>query len=333
MPKLCLIPGDGIGKEVIPAAALVLLAVTPSLEIITAEAGWECFQKRGVSVPDETFLMACECGASLFGAVSSPSSRVAGYRSSIIALRQRLECYANIRPIRSLPAVSPRSGVNLVVVRENTEGLYSGKERMEENGNCAIAERVITRQASLRIAQCALNLAVTEGREKVTIVHKANILPLTDGLFRDCVLEVASEQPQFKELEIDQLLVDTATFMMVSEPQRYDLIVTTNLFGDILSDVAAYWGGGLGYSPSLNLGEQFAIAEPVHGSAPDIAGKGIANPIAAILSGALLLRHYWNMPDLAYIVESAVEKFLGERYLQKKQWTTNEITRAILEKL
>lgn len=312
-PRLCVIYGDGIGREVVPAAVTVLKAAIPELEIVEAEAGWDCFLKRGVSVPQETLEAIRGTGAALFGAVSSPSGGhagpVRGYRSAIVTLRQQLDLYANIRPVRSLPRVSPRPAVDMIIVRENTEGLYSGRERRE--GQLAIAERVISTAASQRIGRKACELARQLGRRRLTIVHKANVLPLTDGLFRDSVRQVAAAfTDDGFQLEVDELLADTAMLHMVSGPERFDVIVTTNLFGDLLSDAAAYWGGGIGLVPSLNWGEDMIVAEPVHGSAPDIAGRGLANPIATILSAALLARHAWEYIGIADAIEAAVVKAL-----------------------
>ena len=338
MPKCCVIEGDGIGHEVIPAALAVLLKVIPDMEVVTAEAGWDCFQRRGVSVPDETLATLRECRAGLFGAVSSPSYKVAGYRSAIITMRQALELYANIRPVRSMPGLSPRPGIDLVVVRENTEGLYAGRERLE--GETAIAERVISRAASRRIGLRALELARSTGRKgQLTIVHKANVLPVTDGLFRSSIYEVISESGADRDgLKVDELLVDTAAYQMVSAPENFDVIVTTNLFGDILSDEAAYWCGGMGMAPSLNWGDGTAIAEPVHGSAPDIAGKGIANPLAAILSAALLARYAWGLEAAAGRIEAAVKISLAQDIPLEgncigKNNTTTSITQAVLAHL
>jgi homoisocitrate dehydrogenase len=305
MRRLCVIPGDGIGREVVPVAVSVLQAVVPDLEIVPAEAGWDCFVRQGVAVPDATLKAVRSCGGALFGAVSSPARPVPGYRSAILTLRQVLGLYANIRPARSLPRVSPRPDVDLVIVRENTEGLYSGRERRE--GDIAVAERVISRAASWRIAWRALELARLSGQRRLTIVHKANVLPLTDGLFRDTVRQAVAEFNQGDwQVEADELLVDVAALKLVEDPAAFELIVTTNLFGDILSDVAAYWGGGLGYAPSLNWGDGIAVAEPVHGSAPDITGCGLANPTAAILSAALLVRYLWRDAETANRIETAV---------------------------
>ena len=336
MPKLCVISGDGIGKEVIPAAVEVLQAVTPALDIITAEAGWECFQKSGSSVPEATLTAIKTCGSALFGAVSSPSCKVEGYRSAIITIRQSLNLYANIRPVESLPGVSPRNDIDMIIVRENTEGLYSGIERGNEKK--AVAERVITRMASTNIANRAMELASSLGRTRLTIVHKANILPLTDGLFRDTCREVVKKFAQDGfSLEVDELLVDVAALKIISDPKRFDVIVTTNLFGDILSDVAAYWCGGLEMAPSLNWGNNIAVAEPVHGSAPDIAGKGIANPIAAILSGALLVQYIWGQPKAAKKIKEAVNQTLsqniGNPFYANAPLPTRQITDAILHNL
>ncbi|HSM25586.1 MAG TPA: isocitrate/isopropylmalate dehydrogenase family protein [Anaerolineaceae bacterium] len=311
MPKLCVIPGDGIGLEVIPAAVQVLEKTLPDLEVLYAEAGWNCFQEHGVSVLPQTLETIRNCGAALFGAVSSPAHKVQGYRSAILTLRQELDLFANLRPVHSLPVVSPRTDIDMILVRENSEGLYSGLESIQDDR--ATATRVITRKASFRIAEQSMQIMKLLNRKKLSIIHKANVLPLTDGLFRDTVCEVVSsyEQQGFR-IEVEEILVDVAAYKMLSDPQKYDVLVTTNLFGDILSDAAAYWCGGLGMAPSLNLGEGIGLAEPVHGSAPDIAGKGLANPIAAILSAALLVRFVWQQQETANRIETAVNQSLRE---------------------
>lgn len=306
---ILVIPGDGIGREVIPAAVAVLRATGLPLRFVEADAGWECFQRRGEALPPETLDAARTADAVLFGAVASPSHPVAGYRSPIVRLRRELDLYANIRPVFDDPPHTgdPRARrVDLVVVRENTEGLYAGRERVEDGGATAIAERVITRRASERIARVAFELArvrravrsANAPPAKVTIVHKANVLRETCGLFRTVALEVAQVYP---DVEADEMLVDTCALQLATRPERFDVIVTTNLFGDILSDVACAWGGGLGLASSANLGERHALFEPVHGAALDIAGKGIANPLAAIGCAALLLDHLARRapPDVA----------------------------------
>lgn len=293
MTILCLIPGDGVGQEVIPAAQRVLEAVLPSARYVTAEAGWECFLRHGTSLPEATLQAAQSADATLFGATQSPMGRVDGYFSPILALRRRLDLYANLRPVMALQADPP--GVDLLIVRENTEGLYAGREWSD--GDTAIAERLITRRASERIARMAFmqarQRAALRGpaarQPKVTIVHKANVLKLSDGLFREACLTVGAV---FPDIEVEEMLVDTAAMQLVRDAGRFDVVVTTNLFGDILSDLAAGLVGGLGVAPSGNLGDgRAAVFEPVHGSAPDIAGRGVANPIGAILSAALLLEH------------------------------------------
>jgi homoisocitrate dehydrogenase len=334
MHRVCVIEGDGIGKEVIPEAVKVLQSVMPDVAFEKAFAGWDYFQQHGESVPADTLKKVKECGAALFGAVSSPSQKVAGYRSAIITLRQSLDLYSNIRPVRSLPEISPKPSVDMIIVRENSEGLYSGRERMD--GGTAIAERVITQSASTKIARRAFDLMKIDQRKRISIVHKANILPVTDGLFRDCVRNIFKENSE--DFAVDEILVDTAAMKIISEPENLDVIVTTNLFGDILSDEAAYWGGGMGLAPSLNWGDGLAIAEPVHGSAPDIAGKGIANPIAAILSAALLVRYVWNLPEIANRIENAVSAALSSGSIVENNHfipmlKTEIITRAILERL
>lgn len=350
MPKLCVIPGDGIGKEVIPAAVSVLQTAVPDLTTVHAAAGWQTFLDTGTAVPAETVAAIRECRAALFGAVSSPSHKVEGYRSAILTMRQALDLYVNVRPVRSRPGVSPRNDVDLIVMRENSEGLYSGRERIVngnqysvsgerysvDSGRIAVAERIVSARASRRIAEKTLALMQRLGRQRLTIVHKANVLPLTDGLFRDTVREVFNAEAQKRggtKIQIDELLVDVAALKMVAEPQRFDVIVTTNLFGDILSDAAAHWGGGLGLAPSLNWGDDVALAEPVHGSAPDIAGQGLANPLAAILSGALLARFVWGLDAASERIETAVTAVLAAGIDTKTAPVTKRITEAVLAKM
>ena len=242
-------------------------------------------------MPDSTLALVRKADAVLFGATSSPSLIVPGYRSPILALRHELDLYANLRPVFSLPGPFSQPGIDLLLVRENTEGLYSGREHSE--GDTAIAERVITRRGSDRIIRVACEQAVQRARIRdkspvLTIVHKANVLKLTDGLFRECAMKVTAE---FPEIKVNELLVDAAAMKLVKAPQSFDVLVTTNLFGDILSDEASALVGGLGVAPSANIGIGTPVFEPVHGSAPDITGKGIANPVGALLSSALMLEY------------------------------------------
>jgi homoisocitrate dehydrogenase len=333
--KLCVIEGDGIGHEVIPVAVKVLETLFPSLEVIQAQAGWEFYQENGTPLTDETLELVRECGALLYGAATTPSYPVERYYSPIVRLRRETSTYANIRPIAYLPVPAAREGVDLIVVRENTEDVYVSDEQSSAGGDRGTAKKIITRAASERVAQMAFRLAQLAGRKKVTIVHKANVLPQTDGLFRRVAFEIAEQYP---EIETDELLIDTAAYWMVKEPTRFDIVLTTNQYGDILSDMAAAWGGGRGFVPALNLGADVAIAEPVHGSAPDIAGRGIANPVAAILSAALLVRYHWHQPDIAHNIEQAVYDTLHDgRYTFDVQTNsasnTAEFGDLILEKL
>lgn len=326
---ICLIPGDGIGKEVIPAAAQVLEALRLDIQFTHAEAGWECFEKNGDALPPATITAIEQAGYMLFGATQSPSTKVEGYKSPVLAMRKRFDLYANLRPTYSLPGT--RQGVDMLIVRENTEGLYSGRERRED-ADTAITERVITRRASERIARVAFEHARLR-RNKVTIVHKANVLKETDGLFREAALKVAAE---FPDVQFNELLVDACAMWLVKDPSRFDVIVTTNLFGDILSDEAAGLIGGLGVAPSSNVGAgKVAYYEPVHGSAPDIAGQGIANPIGAVLSAAMLLRDA-KLEDAAKRVEQAVFKTLEEGIFPGDlggNATTDQLTAAIIARL
>lgn len=333
--KLCVIEGDGIGHEVVPAAVQVLQQVLPSLEVATAKAGWDVFQDTADALPEATVRLAKESKAVLFGACSSPSYAIAGYSSPIVKLRRLMETYANLRPTRYLPVPTARQGVNLVVVRENTEDLYIGDERTAEDGDTGTATKRITRFATERIAHTAFRLAQKEGRGRVTIVHKGNVMPQTDGLFRRVAYEISKT---YDSIATDELLVDTAAYWMVKEPTRFDIVLTPNLYGDILSDMAAAWGGGIGLAPALNLGEAAAIAEPVHGSAPDIAGRGIANPTACILSAAMLVRYHWQLPQLADRIDAAVYAALSEGeytadIMGSKGMTTTDFADAICEKL
>ncbi|WP_022961246.1 isocitrate/isopropylmalate dehydrogenase family protein [Halopseudomonas pelagia] len=331
MTRLCVIPGDGIGPEVVPVAVKVLERLLPDLQVIEAEAGWECFKHHGQSVPESTLQTMRDCGAGLFGAVSSPLQAVAGYRSAILTLRQKLALAVNLRPVRSWPGLSEKLGVDLLILRENSEGLYVGKEYMA-SADLAIAERHISRQASEHIAQRASDIARLRGSRRITLVHKANVLPLTCGLFRDSCRKVL-EANGLSAL-VDERLVDVAALQLVERPEEFDLIVTTNLFGDVLSDLASHWGGGLGLAPSLNWGQGIALAEPVHGSAPDIAGSGRANPLAAVLSAGLLLRYHWQRIEQADQLDQAVASLLQE--VGKADWgeqTTRRFEQELLARL
>ncbi len=334
MTTVILMPGDGVGQEVIPAAAEVLGALGLGLTFTEAPAGFGHFQQTGNAIPDETLADVEATGLALFGATSSPSGGVAGYRSPILALRKTFDLYCNLRPTWTLPRISPRQGVDLLLVRENTEDLYVGRERRD--GDTAIAERVITANGSERIARAAFEQALrrqTPNRHPaVTVVHKANVLKVTDGLFRQQCQTVAAGYPN---VGCNEMLVDAMALRLMRDPEAFDVIVTTNLFGDILSDQASYWMGGLGVAPSANIGARVAVFEPVHGSAPDIAGQGVANPLGAILAAALLCDHIGQEAAgarvraacAAALADGAATRDLGGRA------TTREMTRAVLARL
>ncbi len=330
-----LLPGDGVGGEVIPAAADVLRALIPEVQFLEGEVGFGCFQRHGTALPPESLEAARAADAVLFGATSSPSYRVPGYHSPILALRRALGLYANLRPVRSLPGAFSRPDVDLLIVRENSEGLYAGQERRE--GDQAIAERVVTRQASERIARVACEWALQRAQRRgrpprLTVVHKANVLQVSDGLFRETVFRVAAT---FPEIQVTEMLVDAAAMRLVRAPQDFDVLVTTNLFGDILSDLASALVGGLGVAPSANLGTGTPLFEPVHGSAPDIAGQGIANPVGAMLSVALLL-DTWEEADAAQRLRSAVRSVLAAGVCTPDLGgtaTTQEFTQAMMERI
>jgi homoisocitrate dehydrogenase len=283
--RICLLPGDGIGPEVIAQAEKVLRALPVDAEFTRGEIGFGTYQKYGSPLPDETLEKVRCADATLFGAVTTPPN-IAGYFSPIIRLRRTFELYANVRPCRSFEHPSSRPGIDLLIVRENTEGLYSGIERVEEDGCRAVSERIITRKASQRVIRKAFAFARERGSRKVTLVHKANVLRETCGLFRRVGLEVAEEHP---DIVMEEMLVDTCAMELVRVPEQFEVIVTTNLFGDILSDEACMLVGGLGVAYSANLGDGIAIFEPVHGSAPKLAGQNKANPVATLLSAAMLL--------------------------------------------
>lgn len=298
--RVAVIPGDGIGKEVIPVAADVLRVALPDTEMIPVDAGYERFRREGIAMASEDMDMIKSCDCVLFGAVTSPPKK--SYKSVILSLRTELGLYANIRPFRSF-CISPYN-VDLTIYRENSECLYNSIE--EVNEDVVISRRKITRVASERIARAACQ---RPGIKKLTIVHKANVLKSCE-LFRDSCIRIATEMG----VPYEETLVDTMAYQLVRDPSRYDTIVTTNLFGDILSDEAAALIGGLGLSPSANVGDKYALFEPVHGSAPDIAGRGIANPMAAVLSVSMLLQ--WAKHDKeADAVREAVRQAIDDGVL------------------
>jgi isocitrate dehydrogenase (NAD+) len=303
--NIVLIPGDGIGPEVAAATQRVVDATGLQINWQTHLAGQTALDKLGSPLPPETLAAVRAAHATLKGPTATPSGT--GFRSVNVELRQKLQLYANYRPARSLPGVPSRyEDVDLIVVRENTEGLYSGLEHEVVPG-VVESLRVVTERASERIARFAFETARRQSRKRVTCVHKANILKLSDGLFLRTCRRVGE---QFPDIAFDDSIIDAAAMKLVINPHAFDVMVMENLFGDIVSDLTAGLVGGLGLAPSANVGDGVAVFEAVHGTAPDIAGKGLANPTALILSAVLMLR-YLNEPQAADRIENAVRTVLA----------------------
>lgn len=301
-----LIPGEGVGPEVTAAARRVLAATGVPIDWDVQAAGGEVAKRVGTTLPEETLESIRRNRVALKGPIGTPIGT--GFRSVNVELRQKLDLYANFRPAKSIPGVRSRyTDVDLIVVRENTEGLYSGLEQVVVPG-VVESFRIITERASERIVRFAFETARKYRRRKVTAVHKANILKKSDGLFLEVSRRIAQQYP---DIAYDEAIVDATAMKLVLDPQAFDVLVMENLFGDILSDLTAGLIGGLGLAPSANIGEQATLFEPVHGTAPDIAGKGTANPTATILCGALLLRHLGEHGP-AERVESAVLTVIAE---------------------
>jgi homoisocitrate dehydrogenase len=328
----------------------------PKFEFVDLDAGFELFQKTGTSLPQDTIdVLKNECQGALFGAVSSPSHKVAGYSSPIVALRKHLDLYANVRPVKSVnsPAFPNQKLLDMLIIRENTECLYIKSEREEVDPKTglrvAFADRKITEFASKRAGKMAFNMALTRQQlreqvplekrfwkknPKVTIVHKSNVLSITDGLWRESVRSVKG--PEYENVDMEEQLVDSMVYRMFREPEAFDVVVAPNLYGDILSDGAAALVGSLGVVPSANVGDNFVMGEPVHGSAPDIAGKGIANPIASIRSAGMLLEHMGYTPQALKIYD-AVDAVLADASVLTPDLggksSTDDVTEAVLKNL
>ncbi len=284
MTAIAVVEGDGIGQEVIPVAQDILALLHQEYEFYAVAVGYGKWQKTGTACTTDDISLLRDADAILFGAVTTPPA--SDYRSVVLQIRKELDLYANLRPIQG-------EGVDIIVVRENTEGLYSGIEWQEEDRASTL--RVITRKGSERIARTACQIA-RERKNHLTIGNKANVIK-SDVFFRDICMDIADEEG----VSYTTAFIDSLTLDVLMHPERYDVIVTTNIFGDILSDAAAYLVGGLGMLPSANIGNRHALFEPVHGSAPDIAGQGIANPVAAIRSAAMLLSHIGDTQGAALI--------------------------------
>ncbi len=305
MTPVVMIPGDGIGPEVMAATTRVLAAAGARLEWLEASAGLPAVERYGDPLPNATLDLVRKHRVALKGPCTTPIGK--GFRSINVRLRQELQLYASIRPVQSLPGIKvPYSSVDLVVVRENTEGLYAGLEHFVVPG-VVESLRIVTRDAAERIVRYAFELARNQGRRKVTVVHKADVLPLSDGMFLRTAERVADDYPflEFEQMSIDHLALDLA-----QDPSRYDVLVMENLFGDVMSDLCAGLVGGLGVVPGANIGARCSVFEAVHGSAPDLAGKGLANPIALLRSGAMLLEHIGQRIP-AQRIEASVRRTLS----------------------
>jgi len=324
--QIAVIEGDGIGQEVIPAAIDVLEALDLDLEFSYGEAGDAVKAETGEALPQSTYDLAAEADATLFGAAGETAADV------ILPLREAVDSYVNIRPAKAYPGIEAvRPETDLVFLRENTEGVYSGHED-DLSDDLSTLTRVVTTSASEKLAEFACEY-VTESvdHDGFSVVHKANVMRKTDGRFRDAVVDIAEEQG----VETDEVLMDAFATRVCLDPEQFDVIVCPNLAGDVLSDLAAGLVGGLGLLPSANIGDDNALFEPVHGTAPDIAGEGVANPSATILSAAMLLDHL-GYNDEADRVETAVETVLAEGPHTGDlggEASTEEMTTAIVDQL
>lgn len=284
---VCLIPGDGIGPEVAEAARTVLDASGASIEWLELPAGAGAVEAHGDVLPQKTIEAIAAHKVALKGPVTTPIGR--GFTSVNVQLRKRLNLCAAVRPVRTMPGIRTRyDNVELVVIRENTEGLYSGIENEITEG-VVTSIKVATRKACERIARFAFRYARDRGRKRVTVFHKANIMKMSDGLFLQCAREI--HQSDAPDIAYDELIIDNGCMQLVRDPSHFDVLLLENLYGDVVSDLCAGLVGGLGVVPGANIGEDCAVFEAVHGSAPDIAGRNIANPLALIMSGVMLLNH------------------------------------------
>lgn len=336
MKKVVLIPGDGIGPEITNSVTTILEKAGADVNWVKAKAGLAAYEELGTPLPDETIEAIEENRIALKGPLTTPVG--AGFRSVNVALRQQFNLYSNIRPAHTLPSIeSPFRDVDLVLFRENTQGLYIGKEQwIEEGENKRHSEAiaVVTEEASHKIITAAFEYAKQHDRKKVTLVHKANILKLTTGLFLEVGRKVAKEYP---EIEFEDLIVDNMAMQMVMRPRQFDVVVTTNLFGDILSDLASGLVGGLGVTGAANIGDDAAMFEAVHGSAPDIVGKNVANPLALLFSSLMMLEHI-DQKAVAENIRKAIYKTLVEKKVYCTpdiggEGTTSTFTQAVCDNI
>jgi len=327
--RITLIPGDGIGPEVTAATLKVIEAAGLEVEWETINAGADAFEKHGKYLPDELMDSIQRTRVAIKGPITTPIGK--GFSSINVALRKALTLYANFRPIKNLPGVKTRfDNVDILVVRENTEDLYSGLEHVVVPG-VVESLKIITAEASTRIARFAFEYARKHGRKKIAAIHKANIMKLSDGLFLECVRNIAQLYP---EIIYEEMIVDNTCMQMVLDPQQFDVMLLENLYGDIVSDLGAGLVGGLGLVPGANLGDSCAIFEPVHGSAPKIAGKNMANPTAMLLSAVLMFQHLGET-EKAALIASAVEKVYASGKLRTADLggdsSTSQFTDAVVQ--
>ena len=328
---ITLIPGDDIGPEIVAATVRVIEATGVEIDWETHILGAQAQEKFGTTLPDETIESIKRNKVALKGPQMTPIGK--GFTSVNVGLRKALDLYANVRPVKALPNVKARyPELDLVVMRENTEDLYAGLEHIVVPG-VVESLKIITEKASTRIARYSFEYARSNGRKKVTAVHKANIMKLSDGLFLDCFYKVAKDYP---EIESGDKIIDNCCMQLVMRPQQFDVLVLENLYGDIVSDLCAGLIGGLGLAPGANIGEQGAVFEAVHGSAPDIAGQGIANPTALMLSAVQMLNHIGEHAAAKRMHDAILAVFADGKWITRDlggQAKTNEFARAIEEKI
>ncbi|VTX49621.1 Homoisocitrate dehydrogenase [uncultured Leptotrichia sp.] len=332
MKKITLIPGDGIGYEISESLVKIFDAAKVPVEFETENAGSDVYEKTGELIPESLYESVERNKIAIKGPITTPIGK--GFRSINVYLRKKYDLYTNFRPSRNLPGIETRyDNIDLAIFRENTEGIYIGEEKYEnEEKTSAIAVKRITRKGSERIIRSAFEYAKNNGISKVTVVHKANILKFTDGMFLDIAREISKE---YENIELEELIIDNMCMQLVTNPERFKVIVTMNLYGDILSDLVAGLVGGLGVAPGANIGDDIAIFEAVHGSAPDIAGQNKANPLALLLSSIEMLK-YLKLDDFAKNIERAILKTLTDGYKTADlggNTTTTEFTDKIIENL
>lgn len=333
MRKVTLIPGDGIGPEISKSVIDIFKAADVNVEFEIENAGEKVYNETGELIPDSLYRSIEKNKIALKGPITTPIGK--GFRSINVYLRKKYDLYSNIRPIRTFSGIKTRyDNVNLVIFRENTEGLYIGEEKYEnEQKDSAIAVKRITKKGSHRIIKAAFEFAKENNLSKVAVVHKANILKITDGLFLDIAREIAKDYPSIK---MEEVIIDNMCMQLVMNPEKYQVIVTMNLYGDILSDLCAGLVGGLGLAPGANIGEEVAIFEAVHGSAPDIAGQNKANPLALLFSSIHMLR-YIKENEKADKIEKAVLEVLRKGEVATADLggkaSTEELTSEIIKNL